>query len=158
MSHVWQYLYVEGQVPQFTPDVHGTYVLQLAAALAFPDWAYPNATPRSRAHPHGGQRHHLRAAPPRLQQHRWSRSDLAPVLGLALGLGLLIRRRRSSVISRGRGSRDRGAAHCSPRPLLALVRMSGGDFWVCDEVESHRSLPEIGVGTMWRPSRPRWAA
>jgi hypothetical protein len=42
MSRHWQYAYTDGQVPSFTADVDGDYVLQLQATLAFPDRAYPD--------------------------------------------------------------------------------------------------------------------
>ncbi len=42
MSRHWQYAYTDGQVPSFTADVDGDYVLQLQGTLAFPDRAYPD--------------------------------------------------------------------------------------------------------------------
>lgn len=42
LSRRWEYAYVDGQVPSFTADVDGEYVLQLDAKLAFPDRAYPD--------------------------------------------------------------------------------------------------------------------
>lgn len=44
MSRHWEYAYVDGNVPSFTADADGEYVLQLSGALAFPDRAYPDAT------------------------------------------------------------------------------------------------------------------
>ncbi len=40
-SLMWQYVYVPGQEPVFTPDVPGAYKIQLTARLAFDDKAYP---------------------------------------------------------------------------------------------------------------------
>ena len=42
MSRHWEYAYADGQVPTFTADVDGDYVIQLQAHLAFPDRAYPD--------------------------------------------------------------------------------------------------------------------
>jgi hypothetical protein len=44
MSRDWQYAYVDGLVPTLTPDVAGTYSLQLQAQLEFPDRAFPGAS------------------------------------------------------------------------------------------------------------------
>ncbi len=44
LSRHWEYAYVDGSVPTFTPDVPGEYVVQLKGVLAFPDRAYPEAT------------------------------------------------------------------------------------------------------------------
>lgn len=44
LSRHWEYAYVDGNVPSFTADADGEYVLQLDAKLAFPDRAYPNET------------------------------------------------------------------------------------------------------------------
>jgi uncharacterized protein (TIGR03382 family) len=44
LSRNWQYMYVDGQVPSFTPDKPGHYELQLAAKLMFPDPVYPTQT------------------------------------------------------------------------------------------------------------------
>ena len=41
MSRHWQYAYQDGQVPTFTADADGEYVLQLSGRLVFPDRAYP---------------------------------------------------------------------------------------------------------------------
>jgi hypothetical protein len=41
MSRHWEYAYVDGNVPSFTADADGDYVLQLSAKLAFDDRAYP---------------------------------------------------------------------------------------------------------------------
>jgi len=39
-SRDWQYAYVNGEIPTFTPDVAGDYELQVVAALVFPDRIY----------------------------------------------------------------------------------------------------------------------
>lgn len=41
MSRHWSYAYPDGQVPTFTADVDGQYIIQLQAHLVFPDRAYP---------------------------------------------------------------------------------------------------------------------
>ena len=41
-SRKWQYAYPYGDVPTVTPDVAGTYSLQVVGALVLPDLAYPN--------------------------------------------------------------------------------------------------------------------
>ncbi|MBL8953810.1 MAG: thrombospondin type 3 repeat-containing protein [Myxococcaceae bacterium] len=43
LSRRWQYAYVDGRVPSFTPDRAGTYVMQLQATLVHPDRAFPAA-------------------------------------------------------------------------------------------------------------------
>ncbi|MFN0063861.1 MAG: cell-cell cohesion MYXO-CTERM protein MtsC [Myxococcaceae bacterium] len=43
LSRQFEYAYVDGSVPNFTPDVDGEYVLQLQAELAFADRVYPNS-------------------------------------------------------------------------------------------------------------------
>ena len=44
MSRHWEYAYTDGNVPGFTADVSGDYVLQLTGTLQFPDRAYPEVT------------------------------------------------------------------------------------------------------------------
>ena len=95
VSYLWQYQYVQGQEPQFTPDMNGTYVLQLDAALVYPDRVDKTVNTSSAqltltvgqgttTKPAGSSGCSSGAG-----------ADLAPMFGLALGLGLLIRRRRS---------------------------------------------------------------
>lgn len=42
LSRHWEYAYVDGSVPTFTPDEDGEYTLQLQASLAFKDRIYPD--------------------------------------------------------------------------------------------------------------------
>jgi MYXO-CTERM domain-containing protein len=44
LSRHWEYAYVDGSVPTFTPDSDGTYEVQVKGELAFPDRAYPDLT------------------------------------------------------------------------------------------------------------------
>jgi len=92
MSREWQYVYVDGHVPTFTPDSAGTYTIQLAANLAFPDPAYP-ANNASQAvltvTATGGG-----SGSPATGCSSAGGAGLAPVLGTLLALGLMIRRRR----------------------------------------------------------------
>ncbi len=41
LSRRWEYAYVDGLVPTFSPDVAGTYALQLQGVRGLPDRAYP---------------------------------------------------------------------------------------------------------------------
>ena len=96
VSHLWAYQYVAGQEPTFIPDTAGTYDLQLQANLVYPDRAYPNVSSSvadltltvtgSKVTP---------ANPTGASTGCTTATGLAPLLGLAVGLGLLIRRRRS---------------------------------------------------------------
>src|SRR5262249_27178235 len=40
-SRHWSYVYLDGNVPHFTPDMAGDYTLQLVATLVTPDPRYP---------------------------------------------------------------------------------------------------------------------
>ncbi|MFP2904447.1 cell-cell cohesion MYXO-CTERM protein MtsC [Pyxidicoccus sp. 3LFB2] len=42
LSRDWQYTYVDGSVPLFTPDEEGEYTLQVTARLAFADRVFPD--------------------------------------------------------------------------------------------------------------------
>jgi uncharacterized protein (TIGR03382 family) len=42
LSRDWQYTYVDGSVPTFTPDAEGEYELQVTARLAFSDRVFPD--------------------------------------------------------------------------------------------------------------------
>jgi MYXO-CTERM domain-containing protein len=42
LSRNWEYAYVNGDVPTFTPDSNGDYTVQLTGTLAFPDRVYPD--------------------------------------------------------------------------------------------------------------------
>jgi hypothetical protein len=88
-SRHWSYVYLDGQVPHFTPDVEGEYTLQLLATLVTPDARYPG----------------VRTANANLTVKVQSSGSSgctalplgAPAAGLALAaLGLLVRRRRST--------------------------------------------------------------
>jgi len=90
MSREWQYVYVDGHVPTFTPDSPGTYTIQLAANLAFPDKAYPNdnasqAVLTVTATGNSGS--------PAAGCSSTGGAGLVPVLGVLLALGLGLRRR-----------------------------------------------------------------
>ncbi|MHB8417924.1 MAG: thrombospondin type 3 repeat-containing protein [Myxococcales bacterium] len=92
-SREWQYVYVDGHVPTFTPDVAGTYQLQLAANLVFPDRAYPGFNSSSAvitvtAAGSGS------GSGPTAGCSSTGGSGLAPLLALLAGLGLMLRRRR----------------------------------------------------------------
>jgi hypothetical protein len=43
LSRRWQYVYQDGALPTFTPDVDGKFELQLQATLAFADRVYPDS-------------------------------------------------------------------------------------------------------------------
>ncbi len=91
VSYLWSYQYVQGQEPQFTPDMEGTYLLQLDAALVYPDRVDSSVNTSS-------AQLTLTVGTSTTKPSSSGCSTgagLAPVLGLALGLGLLIRRRRS---------------------------------------------------------------
>ena len=89
VSRHWQYAYVDGKVPTFTPDADGVYDLQLHAELAYKDRLYPNTTTADSSlaltvGPKSGAASGCTALP-----------FGAPAAGLALvALGLLARRRR----------------------------------------------------------------
>ncbi len=91
MSREWQYVYVDGHVPTFTPDSVGSYTIQLSANLAFPDPAYPasNASQAELTVTATGN-----SASPATGCSSTGGADLAPVLGTLLALGRVIRRRR----------------------------------------------------------------
>jgi len=94
VSHLWSYQYPSGQEPTFVPDTAGSYTLQLQANLVYPDRTYPNVSSNIAqiALTVGNNG----AAPGQASTTGCSTSTgVAPMLGLALGLGLLIRRRRS---------------------------------------------------------------
>jgi hypothetical protein len=92
VSHLWSYQYVQNQMPTFTPDAEGQYTLQLQASLVYPDNAYPSVTSSTAQ---------LKLTVGATSNGQASSSGcstsggVAPLLGLALGLGLLIRRKRS---------------------------------------------------------------
>ncbi len=91
----WEYIYQPGPVPTFTPDQAGTYKIQLAATLAFPDRAYPNNSTDSTTllltATSGGSS--PGAAPPAAGCSSTGGSGLLPLLALAAALGLAVRRR-----------------------------------------------------------------
>jgi uncharacterized protein (TIGR03382 family) len=91
MSREWQYVYVDGHVPTFTPDSAGTYTIQLSANLAFPDPAYPtqNASQAVLTVTATGN-----SSGPAAGCSSTGGAGLAPVFGTLLALGLMIRRRR----------------------------------------------------------------
>jgi uncharacterized protein (TIGR03382 family) len=91
MSREWQYVYVDGHVPTFTPDSAGTYVIQLSANLAFPDPAYPNSNSSQAQLTVTATGN---SASPATGCSSTGGADIAPVLGTLLALGLMIRRRR----------------------------------------------------------------
>jgi uncharacterized protein (TIGR03382 family) len=93
-SREWQYVYPDGKVPTFTPDTAGTYQIQLAANLAFPDRAYPNVNSSSAviALTVGGSG--SGGGTPATGCSSTGAAGLAPLLGLLAGLGLMLRRRR----------------------------------------------------------------
>ncbi len=93
-SREWQYVYVDGKVPTFTPDSAGTYQIQLAANLAFPDRAYPanNSSSAVITITAGGSG--AASTPPSTGCSSTGMSGLAPLLALLAGLGLAFRRRR----------------------------------------------------------------
>ncbi len=95
VSYLWNYQYVQGQEPQFTPDVNGTYVLQLDAALVYPDSVDASVNTSSAQLTLTVGQGTTTKAPAAAGSGCSTGAGLAPVLGLALGLGLLIRRRRS---------------------------------------------------------------
>jgi hypothetical protein len=41
LSRNWQYAYLDGHIPTFTPDAAGDYTITITAQLAFPDRQYP---------------------------------------------------------------------------------------------------------------------
>jgi len=94
VSYLWNYQYVQGQEPQFTPDVNGTYLLQLDAALVYPDRVDANVN-TSTAQLTLTVGEGTTTKPAAASSGCSTGAGLTPVLGLALGLGLLIRRRRS---------------------------------------------------------------
>ena len=97
VSYLWQYQYVQGQEPQFTPDMNGTYVLQLDAALVYPDRVDKTVNTSSAQLTltvGQGTTTTKPAASSGCSTGAAAGADLAPMFGLALGLGLLIRRRR----------------------------------------------------------------
>ncbi len=97
VSYLWQNSYVPGQEPQFTPDLNGTYILQLDAALVYPD-RVNNTVSTSTAQltlTVGQGTTTTKPAASSGCSTGGAGADMAPVFGLALGLGLLIRRRRS---------------------------------------------------------------
>jgi uncharacterized protein (TIGR03382 family) len=93
VSHLWSYQYVQGQEPTFTPDAQGTYTLQLQANLVYPDRSYPSVT--SSTSELTITVGNAVAAPTTGASGCSTSAGGAPLLGLALGLGLLLRRRRS---------------------------------------------------------------
>jgi hypothetical protein len=95
VSYLWNYQYVQGQEPQFTPDVSGTYVLQLDAALVYPDAVDSKVNTSSAQLTLTVGEGTTTTKPAASASGCSTGAGLAPVLGLALGLGLLIRRRRS---------------------------------------------------------------
>jgi Thrombospondin type 3 repeat len=91
MSREWQYVYVDGHVPTFTPDAVGTYTIQLSANLAFPDPAYPTSNSSQAvltvtATGNSGS--------PSAGCSSTGGAGLAPILGTLLALGIMIRRRK----------------------------------------------------------------
>ncbi len=95
VSYLWRYQYAPGQEPQFTPDVNGTYVLQVDAALVYPDRVDKTVnTSSAQLTLTVGQGTTTKPAASSGCSST-AGADMAPVFGLALGLGLLIRRRRS---------------------------------------------------------------
>jgi len=92
MSREWQYVYVDGHVPTFTPDSAGTYTIQLSANLAFPDPAYPtqNSSQAVLTVTTTGSS----SGAPATGCSSTGGADLAPVMGTLLALGLMIRRRQ----------------------------------------------------------------
>ena len=94
VSHLWAYQYVQNQEPTFTPDQNGTYQLELTASLVYPDHAYPSVSSSSAKLTltvGGTSTTGSKASTTGCS----TASGVAPLLGLALGLGLLIRRKRS---------------------------------------------------------------
>jgi hypothetical protein len=93
VSYLWAYQYVQGQEPTFVPDVNGTYILQVDTSLVYPDRSYPsnNTSSAQITLTVGGST----IKSPTTSSGCSTSAGMAPVLGLALGLGLLIRRRRS---------------------------------------------------------------
>jgi len=87
-SRDWGYFYPENATPAFTPDKDGAYELQLQANLVFTDRAYPTDSKSStsvlKLTVGGGSGGCSSTG-----------AGLAPIAGLALGLGLLLRRKRS---------------------------------------------------------------
>jgi hypothetical protein len=43
LSRHWEYAYIDGNIPSFTPDQSGIYVLQLSGQLVFADRLYPQS-------------------------------------------------------------------------------------------------------------------
>ena len=87
-SQNWGYFYPENQTPSFTPDKDGAYQLQLQANLVFADRAYPMDSKSSTSVLNltvGGGAGGCSS----------TGAGFAPIAGLALGLGLLLRRKRS---------------------------------------------------------------
>ena len=96
VSYLWKYEYVAGQEPEFTPDVNGTYILQVDAALVYPDRVDKTVnTSSAQLTLTVGQGTTTKPAASSGCSTGLGGADMAPVFGLALGLGLLIRRRRS---------------------------------------------------------------
>ncbi len=91
VSYLWDYQYVQGQEPTFTPDMDGTYTLQVTGSLVYPDKVNPtvNTSTSQLTLTVGG------AATSPSSGGCNSAAGLAPLAALALGLGLFIRRRRS---------------------------------------------------------------
>jgi MYXO-CTERM domain-containing protein len=87
MSRHWQYAYQDGQVPTFTADVDGDYLLQLKGHLVFQDRAYPQADTST-------SDLHLKAEPNGMRACSVTEASGA-LSGLALAGLALIRRRRA---------------------------------------------------------------
>ncbi len=89
VSHSARYAYIheDGNVPAFTPDKDGQYVIQLTGNLAFPDRAYPEIGKSTATLTinvgEGGRASGCAAIPVG-----------APAVGLAIALMALLRRRR----------------------------------------------------------------
>ena len=91
LSRVWQYVYVDGHIPSFTPDVAGDYKIQLNATLVFPDRAYPESSGSTAVlDVTVGSAHHAGGC------GTPGGAGLAPLLATLLGLGLSLRRRRKA--------------------------------------------------------------
>ncbi|MFZ5468930.1 MAG: cell-cell cohesion MYXO-CTERM protein MtsC [Myxococcota bacterium] len=88
LSRHWEYAYPDGQVPSFTADVDGEYVLQVKGTLAFPDRAYPEAKSAT-------SELRLQAGDGTKQPFACTALPMgAPIAGLGLVLLGLLRRRR----------------------------------------------------------------
>jgi hypothetical protein len=93
VSHLWAYQYVQNQEPTFQPDVQGTYTLQLQANLVYPDSVNPavNSSVAALTLTVGSTGNGDKPSTGGCS----TAAGVAPLLGLALGLGLFLRRRKS---------------------------------------------------------------